>query len=88
MVQIHRRDGGDQWRDDVGRVVAPAQAHFDDGGIGGRVGGNVDPEKLDQMPKLFMLTTASLLIAAVVLALMIVPIRRMMDSQTEVRADA
>jgi POT family proton-dependent oligopeptide transporter len=46
--------------------------------IGGRVGGHVDPEKLDQMPRLFTLTTASLMIAAVVMALLIVPIRRMM----------
>ena len=51
--------------------------------IGGLVGGNVDPEKLDQMPKLFTLTTASLLIAAVILALLAIPIRRMMQSQTD-----
>lgn len=48
--------------------------------IGGRVGGNVDPEKLDQMPRLFTLTTLSLVIAAVVMALLIIPIRRMMRS--------
>ncbi len=46
--------------------------------IGGLVGGHVDPEKLEQMPKLFMTTTASLFIAAIVLGLMIVPIRKMM----------
>ena len=46
--------------------------------IGGRVGGHVDPEKLDQMPKLFTATTISLMVAAVVIALMIIPIRRMM----------
>jgi POT family proton-dependent oligopeptide transporter len=36
--------------------------------IAGLVGGNVDPEKLDQMPKLFILTTASLVIAGLLLA--------------------
>jgi proton-dependent oligopeptide transporter, POT family len=46
--------------------------------IGGRVGGHVDPEKLDQMPTLFTTTTISLMGAALLLGLMIVPIRRMM----------
>jgi proton-dependent oligopeptide transporter, POT family len=46
--------------------------------IGGLVGGRVDPEKLDQMPTLFTYTTLSLLIATVVLAALIIPIRRMM----------
>jgi len=46
--------------------------------IAGRVGGHVDPEKLDQMPQLFTATTASLVISAAVLGLLIVPIRRMM----------
>jgi len=46
--------------------------------IGGLVGGHVDPNKLEQMPKLFMTTTASLMIAAAILALMIVPIRKML----------
>jgi POT family proton-dependent oligopeptide transporter len=45
--------------------------------IGGRVGGHVDPEKLEQMPKLFMNTTLSLVVSAIVLALLIVPIRNM-----------
>ena len=52
--------------------------------IAGRVGGNVDPEKLEQMPKLFTITTASLLGAAVVLALLIIPIRRMMVGTADV----
>jgi POT family proton-dependent oligopeptide transporter len=47
--------------------------------IGGLVGGHVDPEKLDQMPRLFTVTTLSLMGAALVLALMIIPIRRMMS---------
>ena len=46
--------------------------------IGGRVGGHVDPEKLDQMPTLFTTTTISLFVAAAVIGLLIVPIRRMM----------
>ena len=52
--------------------------------IAGRVGGNVDPEKLEQMPKLFTITTVSLLGAAVVIALLIVPIRRMMVGTADV----
>ena len=46
--------------------------------IGGLVGGHVDPEKLEHMPKLFTETAASLFIAAAVLTVLIVPIRRMM----------
>ncbi len=46
--------------------------------IAGRVGGHVDPEKLEQMPTLFTTTTISLFVAAAVIALLIVPIRRMM----------
>ncbi|HEU4747156.1 MAG TPA: oligopeptide:H+ symporter, partial [Gemmatimonadaceae bacterium] len=46
--------------------------------IGGLVGGHVDPENLDQMPILFQRTTLSLVIAAIVLALLIIPIRKMM----------
>jgi proton-dependent oligopeptide transporter, POT family len=47
--------------------------------IGGLVGGHVDPEKLDQMPQLFTTTTLFLMAAALLLALMIVPIRKMMS---------
>jgi POT family proton-dependent oligopeptide transporter len=50
--------------------------------IAGRVGGHIDPEKLDQMPKLFTTTTLSLMIAAGILGLLIVPIRRMMRDDT------
>jgi proton-dependent oligopeptide transporter, POT family len=46
--------------------------------IGGLVGGHVDPEKLEQMPQLFTATTIYLFVAAVVLALLAIPIRRMM----------
>jgi POT family proton-dependent oligopeptide transporter len=46
--------------------------------IGGLVGGHVDPEKLEQMPWLFTMTTASLMGAAIVLGLLSIPIRRML----------
>jgi proton-dependent oligopeptide transporter, POT family len=46
--------------------------------IAGLSGGHVDPSKLEQMPKLFTLTTVFLMVSAAVLALLIVPIRRMM----------
>ena len=49
--------------------------------IAGLVGGHVDPEDLAQMPRLFTTTTVSLVASAVVLALLIVPIRRMMVKQ-------
>ncbi len=51
--------------------------------IAGLVGGQVDPEKLEQMPKLFTATTAALVVAAILLALLAIPIRRMMQNQTE-----
>ena len=50
--------------------------------IAGIVGGNVDPENLSQMPELFQRTAWSLFIAAGVLALLIVPIRRMMEKSS------
>jgi proton-dependent oligopeptide transporter, POT family len=46
--------------------------------LAGLVGGHVDPENLEQIPNLFMRTSMSLFIACVVLALMVIPIRRMM----------
>ena len=46
--------------------------------IAGLVGGNVDPERLEQTPALFMWTAFALFAAAGILAAMIVPIRRMM----------
>ena len=46
--------------------------------VGGLVGGHVDPENLEQMPELFIRTSASLFIAAAILAALIIPIRRMM----------
>jgi proton-dependent oligopeptide transporter, POT family len=50
--------------------------------IAGLVGGRVDPSKLEQMPQLFRQTALSLFIAAVVLAFLVVPIRRMMKDST------
>lgn len=47
--------------------------------IGGIVGGNVDPEKLEQTPQLMTTTSLFLFGAAIVLALMIKPIKRMME---------
>jgi len=46
--------------------------------IAGIVGGNVDPEKLSEMPVLFQRTAMSLFIAAVALTALIIPIRTMM----------
>ena len=51
--------------------------------IAGLVGGQVDPEKLDQMPKLFTTTTITLIIAAVVLGLLAIPISKMMKKTGE-----
>jgi POT family proton-dependent oligopeptide transporter len=46
--------------------------------IAGIVGGHVDPEKLDEMPRLFMRTSVSLLIASAVIWALVIPIRKMM----------
>jgi proton-dependent oligopeptide transporter, POT family len=43
----------------------------------GLAGGHIDPNKLEQMPRLFTITTVFLMAAAALLALLIVPIRRM-----------
>lgn len=51
--------------------------------IAGLVGGHVDPENLAEMPRLFTLTTMSLVISAAVLGLMIIPIRRMMATTSD-----
>jgi POT family proton-dependent oligopeptide transporter len=50
--------------------------------IGGLVGGHVDPEKLDQMPRLFIVTAGSLLLAAAVLAAMTPIIRKYLTPQS------
>ncbi len=59
--------------------------------IGGLVSGNVDPERLEQMPILFTWTAGSLIAAAIVLALLAIPISRMMKnvkSEKQVLEDA
>ena len=50
--------------------------------IAGIVGGHVDPEKLAEMPELFQRTALSLFIAAAVLAVLVIPIRKMMQEGT------
>jgi POT family proton-dependent oligopeptide transporter len=47
--------------------------------IAGLVGGRVDPENLEQTPQLFTMTALFLFGAAVVLALLIKPIKRMLE---------
>jgi POT family proton-dependent oligopeptide transporter len=49
--------------------------------IAGLVGGQVDPEALEQTPKLFTGTAIALFVSAAVLALMIKPIRRMLERE-------
>jgi proton-dependent oligopeptide transporter, POT family len=51
--------------------------------IAGLVGGNVDPEKLTEMPMLFQRTAISLFIAAAVLMALVVPIRNMMRERAD-----
>lgn len=52
--------------------------------IAGLVGGNIDPEKLDLMPKLFSRTATSLFVVAGVFAVLIIPIRNMMKTSSAV----
>ena len=51
--------------------------------IAGLVGGHVDPEKLEQIPQLFTGTTVALAGAAILIALLIIPIRRMMANTSD-----
>ena len=46
--------------------------------IAGLVGGNIDPNKLEQMPILFKWTTIWLFIGAAIIGALIIPIRKMM----------
>ena len=55
--------------------------------IAGLVGGSVDPEKLEQTPKLFTATTIALVISAIVLAVLAIPIARMMKKTEDVAFD-
>jgi POT family proton-dependent oligopeptide transporter len=49
--------------------------------IAGLVGGNVDPEKLDQMPSVFIGTTVALIVAALVLAALIPVIKKLIPNE-------
>jgi POT family proton-dependent oligopeptide transporter len=49
--------------------------------IAGLVGGNVDPEKLEQTPKVFIGTTIALIAAAVLLAMLIPFIKKLIPSE-------
>lgn len=51
--------------------------------IAGLVGGNVDPEKLDQMPKLFIATTVSLVAAGVLLMAMTPLIKKFLPNKAD-----
>ena len=48
--------------------------------VAGLVGGSVDPEKLEQTPILFTYTTAALVGSAIVLAILAIPIAKMMKN--------
>jgi len=56
--------------------------------IAGLVGGSVDPEKLEQTPMLFTWTTIALFISAGVLALLAIPIARMMRNVEDEKFEA
>jgi POT family proton-dependent oligopeptide transporter len=45
--------------------------------VAGLIGGHVDPEKLNEMPALFQHTAQTMFIAAALLALLVVPMRRL-----------
>ena len=51
--------------------------------IAGLVGGNVDPEKLEQMPKLFIGTTLALIAAAVLLAILTPFIKKLIPNENK-----
>jgi proton-dependent oligopeptide transporter, POT family len=55
--------------------------------IAGLVGGNVDPEKLEQMPKLFIGTTIALIAAAVLLAILTPFIKKLIPDENKLKGD-
>jgi len=55
--------------------------------IAGLVGGNVDPEKLDQMPKLFIGTTMALIAAAVLLALLTPFVKKLIPNENKLTGE-
>jgi POT family proton-dependent oligopeptide transporter len=54
--------------------------------VAGLLGGNVDPEKLNEMPLLFQRTAFTLFAAAAILAALVIPVRKMMASREEEKA--
>jgi POT family proton-dependent oligopeptide transporter len=55
--------------------------------IAGRVGGNVDPEKLDQMPLLFIGTTVALVAAAALLLAMSPFIKKLIPDENKLTGE-
>lgn len=55
--------------------------------IAGLVGGNVDPEKLDQMPGLFIGTTVALIAAAILLAALSPFIKKLIPNEDKLTGD-
>ena len=55
--------------------------------IAGLVGGNVDPEKLEQMPKLFIGTTAALVGAAILLAILTPFIKKLIPNENKLTGE-
>ena len=55
--------------------------------IAGLVGGNVDPEKLEQMPKLFIGTTVALIAAAVLLAILTPFIKKLIPNENKLTGE-
>ena len=55
--------------------------------IAGLVGGSVDPEKLEQTPKLFIGTTAALIGAAVLLAILAPFIKKLIPDENKLTGD-
>jgi len=53
--------------------------------IGGLVGGHVDPNKLDQMPQLFIVTAGSLILAALILGGMTPIIKKFLTPQSNMK---
>ncbi len=55
--------------------------------IAGLVGGNVDPEKLEQTPKLFIGTTAALVAAAIYLGVMSPFIKKLIPNEDKLTGE-
>jgi len=55
--------------------------------IAGLVGGNVDPEKLNQMPKLFIGTTLALVAAGILLLILTPFIKKLIPNENELRGE-